>query len=105
MAAKTRKNKASLKTMQGAGGRVVARRSKAAAPQAAANGAGIVAWVDDPMSANGLRPRPVPNLAGQPYPTRIVIAGTPPAAQSYPKGSPGLRYWAAAEALRRASDF
>lgn len=64
----------------------------------------ILAWEDDPES--GLAPieRPAPNLASQPFPTRIEGQQAPPP-KIYKKGTLQFRYWAAADALRRASDF
>ena len=66
---------------------------------------GIVAWEDDPLSTAAVQPipRPVPDLAKGPYALRI--AGPKPAARIYASGTPGFRYWALADAVRRGSDF
>jgi len=77
---------------------------------AAAGAATISVWEDDP--ANGDSPvggtlvqRPAPQLQGAPLPTRITNPTTAPPPQIYTVGTPEFRYWAAADALRRGSDF
>ncbi|HEX8097391.1 MAG TPA: hypothetical protein VF507_05120 [Pyrinomonadaceae bacterium] len=66
--------------------------------------AGVLVWEDDPMS--GLPPitRPVPDISEAPLATRITDAAAPEAGV-YAVGTQEFRYWAAAEALRRAADF
>jgi hypothetical protein len=63
----------------------------------------ILAWEDDPIS--GLPPisRPVPNVTAAPFATKIQDPA--PAAKTYSTGTKEFRYWAAADALRRASDY
>lgn len=70
----------------------------------------VNAWETDP--GNGANPsggqliqRTIPNLNTQPLPTKIThpAAGRPPS--TFPPGSADFRYWTAAEALRRGSDF
>jgi hypothetical protein len=68
-----------------------------------AGGAGIRAWEDDPLSGAHPIDRPLPDLSAAPLP--LKIAGKKPAAKAYEPGSPGFRYWTAAEALRRGADF
>jgi len=70
----------------------------------------INAWETDP--GNGNQPtggtfvqRPVPVLSTAPLPTRIVNPAQAPAAGQFAPGTPGFRYWTAAEALRRSSDY
>ncbi len=71
--------------------------------------AGIVnAWEQDPgIGANpdggALLQRPVPNLEAAPFPTSIT--GTKPPVDHYSPGTVPFRYWACADALRRASDL
>jgi hypothetical protein len=69
----------------------------------------IVAWLDDPGERGSpqggtLIERGIPVTNAAPLPTRID-ASQPPSPDRYPLGTPGFRYWAAADALRRASDF
>jgi hypothetical protein len=63
---------------------------------------GIAAWEDDPRSSPAAEPigRPVPSLdhAG----LSLAIVGQQPAARVYPSGTPGFRYWTAADALARS---
>lgn len=63
----------------------------------------IGAWEDDPESGLKVLQRPVPNLGAAPYSTRIQQAAPPP--KEYKPGTSQFRYWTAAEALRRGSDF
>ena len=68
----------------------------------------IRAWEQDPgkggqPDGGGLLDRPVPVTDQTPFPTQIT--GTAPPADNYSPGTPGFRYWAAADALRRTSDF
>jgi hypothetical protein len=70
---------------------------------------GVVnAWEQDP--GNGVNPdgglvvqRPAPNLEAAPFPTSIT--GSKPPVDHYSPGTVGFRYWACADALRRASDL
>jgi len=65
----------------------------------------VLAWEDDPMSIASPTPiqRPVPNLSTARL--GIRIDGTQPVAKIYTRGTPEFRFWAAAEALRRAADY
>jgi hypothetical protein len=65
----------------------------------------VLAWEDDPMSIASPTPiqRPVPNLSDARL--GIRIDGTQPVAKIYTRGTPEFRFWAAAEALRRAADY
>ena len=99
------------------------KRSKRAAKKSAARssrrkaravstqrGAVINGWEDDPgagaqPSGGQVLQRPVPILRDQPFPTRIVNPSSAPEAKPHPPGTAEFRYWAAAEALRRGSDF
>jgi hypothetical protein len=65
----------------------------------------VLAWEDDPMALPAITPiqRPVPNLADRVLAVRISDAR--PAPRIYSRGTREFRYWAAAEALRRAADF
>ncbi len=62
-----------------------------------------MAWQDDPLSKMPAIAQPVPNLNKPPL--RFKIKGPALKPGIYPAGSPGFRYWAAAEALRRGGDF
>jgi len=69
----------------------------------------IAAWEQDPGASSHpdggvLIQRPVPTLDKPPFATRIEGGGSPPA-DNYQPGTPAFRYWACADALRRASDF
>jgi hypothetical protein len=66
----------------------------------------IGAWENDPGAPNApYTPiaRPKPQLDAAPLPLRI--AGSAPRTNSDQPGTPAFRYWATAEALRRASDM
>lgn len=65
----------------------------------------VLAWEDDPMSVASPTPiqRPVPNLSDARL--GIRIDGKQPAPKIYARGTPEFRFWAAAEALRRAADY
>jgi hypothetical protein len=63
----------------------------------------VAAWEDDPLSGGRPQRRPVPDPAATPLPFRSTTKA--PAAKVYSAGTPGFRYWTAAEALRRAADF
>jgi hypothetical protein len=66
----------------------------------------INAWNDDPGEpSEGRTPveRPTPDLASRPL--ALAIADTAPAVETYRSATPDFRYWAAAEAARRAADF
>jgi hypothetical protein len=66
----------------------------------------IEGWEDDPGAQTENRQpiaRPVPKLDATPLP--LEFAGPAVAAKMYKPGTPEFRYWAAAEALRRAADF
>ncbi|MBV9359682.1 MAG: hypothetical protein JO023_29580 [Chloroflexi bacterium] len=67
--------------------------------------ASVAAWEDDPGSGGGLKPitRPVPALEQPPLPLHFAGPAVEPG--MYDPGTPQFRYWAAAEALRRAADF
>jgi hypothetical protein len=66
----------------------------------------IAAWQDDPGEPGESRTpveRAAVDLASEPLPLAIDGAAPPPAA--YQPGTPEFRYYAAAEAARRAADF
>jgi len=74
------------------------------------NAHNITVWEDDPgsgSSADGglLLRREVPDNEALPFPTQIRAETAAPAADNYPPGTPGFRYWVCADALRRASDL
>ncbi|MDX6475727.1 MAG: hypothetical protein QOH95_1238 [Gaiellaceae bacterium] len=82
------------------------KKKAAAASSVAPRAPSILAWEDDPGKPTAARrpiSRPVPKLGSAPLPIRIV--GTAPARRQFEVGSPEFRYWATAEALRRAADF
>ena len=82
----------------GGGGVEMAKRGT---PKAQTTGA-ISVWEDDPGSGI-LVSRPVPDVSRAPlgfsFPTPVPQPGV------YKPGTPGFRYWTAAEALRRGADF
>src|SRR3989454_1790249 len=85
-------------------------KAGAAVPRRAQLKGVINAWEDDPgagaqPSGGQVIQRPVPVLRDQPFPTRIVHPSSAPEAKPHPPGTAEFRYWAAAEALRRAADF
>ncbi len=70
----------------------------------------IACWEQDPgagaqPSGGQIIQRPVPVLSNQPYPTRIENPTHAPTAGQYSAGTAQFRYWAAADALRRGSDY
>ena len=65
---------------------------------------GILGWEDDPASGGQPIVRPVPDLGARPLPLTINVVPAP-APQVYDQGTPGFRYWVAAEAVRRTADF
>jgi hypothetical protein len=74
------------------------------------NATSINVWEDDPGAGPApeggvLVNRPIPDLSAQPFPMKIVTTGPAPAPDQYSPGTPGFRYWVAAEALRRMADF
>jgi len=82
------------------------RRSRSAAGAASADGLAILAWEDDPGEPPVRRSpigRPTPNLTVGSLPVRIN--GTAPPPTRYQPGTPEFRYWAAADALGRATEF
>ncbi len=68
---------------------------------------GVSTWPDDPGAPGGPPIKPIsvpaPALGRSPYP--LAISGAAPAAEIYPKGTAGFRYWDAAAALRRGADL
>ncbi|MFC5497649.1 hypothetical protein ACFPOE_08900 [Caenimonas terrae] len=81
-----------------------AKKTTAKRPARKAAAAAVIsAWQDDPLSGLPPIPRPVPNLAKGALKFKIKGTAIPP--QVYPGGTPGFRYWTAAEALRRGGDF
>ena len=66
---------------------------------------GVAAWEDDPHSSSDAEPvgRPVPDL-GHPR-LGLSMVGRQPAARVHPAGTPGFRYWNAADALARAVGY
>src|SRR5919198_707147 len=87
------------------------RKARAAPTERRAQPRGMInAWEDDPgagakPSGGQILQSPFPFLRDQPYPTRIVNPPSAPEAKPHPPGTAEFRYWAAAEALRRGSDF
>jgi hypothetical protein len=82
------------------------RRTRAATTTAAAVEPAILAWEDDPGQPPVLRNpigRPEPNLAHGSLP--VKINGPAPAPAKYQPGTAEFRYWAAADALGRATEF
>src|SRR5262245_7893631 len=70
----------------------------------------IACWEQDPGSAaqpsgGQVIQRPAPVLGNQPFPTRITNPAQAPTVGLYKPGTAQFRYWAAADALRRGSDF
>jgi hypothetical protein len=68
----------------------------------------INGWEHDPglldrPDGGALISRPVPDLARSPLPTQIHGPQVP--ADNYSAGTPGFRYWTAADAVRRTADF
>lgn len=63
----------------------------------------ITAWEDDPKAGAKPVERPVPDPARGPL--AFHIEGSVPKPGLYRCGTPGFRYWTAAEALRRSADF
>ena len=89
-------------------GKAASRRSKR--PKLRASAAMVNAWETDPgkgpnPDGGQLIQRPVPILNAQPQPTKITNPARAPEASAHPPGGADFRYWAAAEALRRGSDF
>jgi hypothetical protein len=73
-------------------------------PSGAAAAEQILAWEDDPgepEAQNSPAERPRPDLGQAPFPSQILGNEEAPGKP----GSAGFRYWAAADALRRAADF
>jgi hypothetical protein len=65
----------------------------------------VAAWEDDPGppdAPNTPVSHPAPDLAAAPFPCAISI---PAPSEDADPTTPGFRYWAAADALRRAADF
>ncbi len=78
-------------------------KQRQAKTRASAATTGVMAWQDDPISKMPALAQPVPDLKKPPL--RFKIKGPALKPGIYPAGSPGFRYWAAAEALRRGGDF
>src|SRR5262245_22435813 len=80
------------------------RRRKPEAGRTAATQAGTIrAWEDDPGSIGAVPvERPVPVLTKR---LSLRIGGRAPAPDEHPVGTAEFRYWATADALRRAADF
>lgn len=86
------------------------KRVSRRAPKAATRQSVVSAWEDDPGSGDQpsggqLVQRPAPKLSAAPLPTSIRNPARAPIAKVYPPGSAEFRYWAAADALRRGSDY
>lgn len=69
----------------------------------------INAWEQDPGSydspdGGALLQRDLPRTEEPPFATRITVVPVPPA-DNYHPGTTAFRYWACADALRRAGDF
>jgi len=70
----------------------------------------VSTWEQDPGSGDQptggqLVQRPAANLSTAPLPTAIRNPPRAPAAKVYSPGTPEFRYWVAADALRRGSDY
>jgi hypothetical protein len=63
----------------------------------------VSAWQDDPLSKLPPISRPIPDLGKGPL--KYKFKGPAIKAGIYALGTPGFRYWTAAEALRRGGDF
>jgi len=75
-------------------------------PQQPPTDEGVRAWEDDPGAPPSDRTpilRPLPDLQAPPLP--VGIGDTAPAPGVYQPDTPEFRYWAAADALRRAADY
>src|SRR5262249_3030476 len=90
------------------------RKTKARATAtdlASRRGSGTInAWEQDPADGNSptggqVIQRPVPTLNTRPLPTRITNPARAPAPRPYNPGTAEFRFWAAADALRRGSDY
>jgi hypothetical protein len=79
------------------------RRPRSRAATRKTTRAEILAWEDDPKSGGAPIKRPLPRLQATPLAMTIVEPAVP--AKLYRRGTREFRYWAAAEALRRAADF
>src|ERR1700747_635762 len=101
----------SKRTSKGSTARSGKRKARAVSTERGAQPKGVInAWEDDPgagaqPSGGQVLQRPVPVLREQRFPTRIVHPSSAPEAKPHPPGPAEFRYWAAAEALRRAADF
>jgi hypothetical protein len=80
-------------------------RNRVGKKVAAAAAATIQGWPTDPMGGSPPLQLPAPALPGSPLPTRIIDPAQAPPAQVHPVGTPGFRYWTAAESLRRCASF
>jgi hypothetical protein len=105
--AKKRSKRAAKKSAARSSG----RKARAVSTERGPQPKGVInGWEDDPgagtqPSGGQVVQRPVPALRDQPFPTRIVNPSSAPEAKPHPPGTAEFRYWAAAEALRRGSDF
>jgi hypothetical protein len=79
------------------------RPTRATTKKKKASSTEILAWEDDPKSGGQPIKRPAPRLSSPPLPTRLTGAVVP--AKLHKRGTREFRYWAAADALRRGSDF
>ncbi|MCC6611717.1 MAG: hypothetical protein IT515_18850 [Burkholderiales bacterium] len=84
--------------------RITKRSSKAATRKT------ISTWEQDPGSGEQptggpLVQRPSPKLSQTPLPTTIRKPSSAPSPKIYAPGTPEFRYWVAADALRRGSDY
>jgi hypothetical protein len=85
--------------------KAVAPAKKASAKKKTVPANVVMAWEDDPSSTAAPTPiqRPTPNLGNARL--GIKIDGPKPPPKIYSRGTQQFRFWAAAEALRRAADF
>ncbi len=86
------------------------KRASRAAPKASTPQKVVSTWEQDPgsgdqVSGGSLVQRPAPKLNAAPLPTAIRNPSRAPAARLYSPGTAEFRYWAAADALRRGSDY
>src|SRR2546421_6875538 len=105
--AKKRSKRASKRPAARRGG----RKARAVSTERGAQPKGVInAWEDDPgagaqPSGGQVIQRPPPVLKDKPFATRIVNPSSPPQAALHSPGTAEVRYWTAAESLRRGADF
>src|SRR5262245_60781882 len=91
-------------------GQIMKKRVSRTASKAATRQKVVSTWEQDPGSGDQptggqLVQRPAANLSTGPLPTAIRNPPRAPAVKVYSPGTPEFRYWVAADALRRGSDY